>query len=332
MVMVGADPDELDRIAGQLEAEARRLENLCAQLGRQLHSAPWKGARADRFRSDWNSTHTRRVRDAAGFLRAGGDALMRNATEQRNASNSGGGSTAGPLCEVPKQTPPDSLKPDQSDEYLEPFKTFFEGLGLADDVWNGLVKLLRVVDPSILKDLGKFLAGHPEMLGFFKATGKVLDIGSVILDFAVDISKQLGTNHLPMDEAILHSMVFAGMKFAESEGIEKLGQMLGSSLGSVIPVLGTAGGGLVGWAAGYGLSMILEAVDGKFGLNEQAADAATAAYREVKELAGAVGEFVGDVGEAIGDAYDDVKDVVGDVKDGAEDFIDDVSGAMPWNW
>jgi len=60
MVMVGADPDELDRIAGQLAAEARRLENLCAQLGRQLHAAPWRGARADRFRHEWTTLHTKR--------------------------------------------------------------------------------------------------------------------------------------------------------------------------------------------------------------------------------------------------------------------------------
>ncbi len=328
MVMVGADPDELDRIAGQLAAEARRLENLCAQLGRQLHAAPWRGARADRFRHEWTTLHTKRVSEAGGFLRAGGEALNRNAQEQRTASNAAGGSISGPKCDVPPKSDPG----DSADKYLDPFKKFFDGLGLADDVWQGLVKVLRLVDPEILKDLGKFLAGNPELLTFFKATGKVLDVGAVILDFATDISKQLGTNHLPMDEAILHSMIFSGLKFAESAGIEKLGQILGASLGSVIPVLGTAGGGLVGWVAGYGLSAILEAVDGKIGLNEKAADAAVDVYRDVKDAAGVVGDVVDVVTDTAKDAYNGLKDGVDAVKDTAEDLYDDVSGAMPWNW
>ncbi len=325
MAMVGADADELDRIAEQLANEARRLEELAAQLGHQLNAAPWKGSDSERFRHEWNMVHTKRVREAGGFLRAGGDTLRRNADEQRTASNSDGLVANGPRCEVPKKEPVG----DEIDKYLEPFEDFFTGLGLAKDVWEGVVKILRMLDPDLLKDLGKFLAGNPELLTFFKTMDKALSIGPVVIDFLTDVTKQLGQGHLPMDEALLHAMVFSGLRFAEDKGLEEFGKVLGASLGSAIPVLGTAGGGALGWVAGKGLGLVLDSLDDKFGINEGAADAAVDAYRDVKEVAGAVGDFVGDVKDELSDSWDDMKDAAGDLKDGVENVLS--WDKLPWN-
>lgn len=107
MVMVGADPDELDRLAHRLESEARRLEQLGGQLSRQLQVAPWRGGRADRFRGEWRSVHMRQLRDAAGFLRHGRDVLAHNADQQRNASNGAGGSIGGGIGHGPGHHPAD---------------------------------------------------------------------------------------------------------------------------------------------------------------------------------------------------------------------------------
>ncbi|MEI2818541.1 MAG: hypothetical protein V9E99_19110 [Microthrixaceae bacterium] len=332
MAMVGADADELDGIAWQLTSRANALADIGTQLGRQLHSAPWQGARADRFRSDWSRTHATAIRSASSFLRSAAMDLARNATEQRQASGADGGSCTTIATDRPGPTTPvTDSDSDVTDDLLRPIETFFDQLGLTEDIWKGVVKALRVTDPDALKDLGRFLAGHAEFLTFFKTIGKVLGVGEVVLDFVTDVSKQLGANHLPLDEAIFHSAIFAGAKFAETAGVEKLGQVIGASLGSALPVLGTAGGGFVGWAAGTGISYILSSLDDHFGFNERAADLATEAYRDAKDLAGDLGEFASDVydggKEFIGDAYTAAKDALDSAASNVETIADTMRSA-----
>ena len=96
MVMVGADVDELERLAVRMAEEARRLDLLGATLSRQLQTTPWRGARSDRFRAEWRTRHIRQLREAAGFLRHGGDVLAHNARQQRHASSAVSGSGHGP--------------------------------------------------------------------------------------------------------------------------------------------------------------------------------------------------------------------------------------------
>lgn len=109
MVMVGANPDELERMATRLATEARRLEQLGAQLNRQLGAAPWRGAGADRFRAQWKTAHLRHINEAAGFLKHGSDVLVHNARQQREASDASTGSSGGGRTRVPgrfEQLPP----------------------------------------------------------------------------------------------------------------------------------------------------------------------------------------------------------------------------------
>ena len=56
MSFVGADSDQLDGLSWQLGRHAQELETIRGILGRQIYTAPWSGAAADRFRDRWSGT------------------------------------------------------------------------------------------------------------------------------------------------------------------------------------------------------------------------------------------------------------------------------------
>lgn len=84
--MSGADPDQLDRAAGEFDSSAQLLVELRRSLDRHIRSAPWRGANADRFLQQWDGQHHRALREARAYLEAAGAELRRNAEEQRWAS------------------------------------------------------------------------------------------------------------------------------------------------------------------------------------------------------------------------------------------------------
>ena len=90
----GANPDQLDALAGQFRSAATLLAAAEKQLSAKLVSSPWRGAKADRFRADWSRRYRRDLAAARQFLATGETALRRNAQEQRAASNSRGGATS----------------------------------------------------------------------------------------------------------------------------------------------------------------------------------------------------------------------------------------------
>jgi uncharacterized protein YukE len=93
--MLGADPDELDRLAQAFGAAARQVDTLTRHVSARLGHAPWHGLGADRFRSDWNRVHRAHLGDASAFLREGERELHRNATDQRDVSRGDGGRLGG---------------------------------------------------------------------------------------------------------------------------------------------------------------------------------------------------------------------------------------------
>lgn len=85
-MIVGADPDELDRLATALSAEASGLRQLGRRLSQHLHAAPWRGPGADRFRTQWDTMHFRQVENASVFLLDLARQLNLHAAQQRDAS------------------------------------------------------------------------------------------------------------------------------------------------------------------------------------------------------------------------------------------------------
>lgn len=84
--MVGADADELDRLARKFDTTATALSTLAKVIGVALRAAPWFGGNADGFRRSWTSGYARDLADGAGFLQTSASVLRRNAQEQRDAS------------------------------------------------------------------------------------------------------------------------------------------------------------------------------------------------------------------------------------------------------
>lgn len=91
--MVGADPDALDRLAADFDRSAGVLESTAVRVRASVHANPWAGARATRFRNDWDQRHGPMLKRTAGALRTAARQLRVQAQEQRQASSAGGGST-----------------------------------------------------------------------------------------------------------------------------------------------------------------------------------------------------------------------------------------------
>lgn len=93
MGMVGASPEELDRLASALANTANRVDvDIRIGLGRSITSNPWRGGDAQRFRSDWQAQLSPTLLRTAQTLNSQAEYLRRQADEQRMAS-----SAAGPL-------------------------------------------------------------------------------------------------------------------------------------------------------------------------------------------------------------------------------------------
>ena len=93
--MIGADPDQLDQLAGSFERQAQALDAAAARVRAQIHGSSWRGGAASRFRQDWDSTHMPRLRTTSGSLRSAASNLRRQANEQRRASGIAGGASGG---------------------------------------------------------------------------------------------------------------------------------------------------------------------------------------------------------------------------------------------
>lgn len=97
MAVSGADPDQLRATARQFQEAADRLQiavrSLTAITG---NAAIWRGADADRFRSEWNSQSVRALNSAIQALQQGADALRHNAEEQHSASRADGPTNSAP--------------------------------------------------------------------------------------------------------------------------------------------------------------------------------------------------------------------------------------------
>lgn len=94
--MIGADPDALERLAGDFTRGAGSLETTALRIRVVVLANPWAGARATRFRSEWDHDHGPQLKRTAAFLRGAAKQLRLQAQEQRRASSAGGsGSSAG---------------------------------------------------------------------------------------------------------------------------------------------------------------------------------------------------------------------------------------------
>ncbi|MFN8076482.1 MAG: alpha/beta hydrolase [Kineosporiaceae bacterium] len=106
MGLIGADVDELRRLARELSTGAQQLDAATQGLTAALFAAPWIGDGADRYRHDWTTTHRQRLAAATAALTQAASLLDREAGEHQDASApgaglGGGGIAAGPVTPAP---------------------------------------------------------------------------------------------------------------------------------------------------------------------------------------------------------------------------------------
>ena len=96
MGVVGADIDELRTAATRLTGAADQLQKSAADLNTSvINRAIWTGRDAEGFRTHWNSSSMGSMNSAITALRAGADALRRNADAQEAASRGVSGAISG---------------------------------------------------------------------------------------------------------------------------------------------------------------------------------------------------------------------------------------------
>lgn len=94
MPFTGSDPEQLDRLAQQLTDRAEDLDSIRGQLGLALHHGPWVGPDAERMRGEWDSSCVRILLNSADALRQAAVGARENAAQQRQVSDTDGGSGA----------------------------------------------------------------------------------------------------------------------------------------------------------------------------------------------------------------------------------------------
>jgi hypothetical protein len=87
----GGDVAQLRQLAKDLAGGANRINLLSQQLGGAISTGAWKGHDAERFRSDWTSSHLMLLKSAAAGLDTASRTLLANADEQEKASTGGSG-------------------------------------------------------------------------------------------------------------------------------------------------------------------------------------------------------------------------------------------------
>lgn len=86
MASVGQDIQQVRDLAGQLNAKAGDIQAVLGQLTSQLHSVDWRGNDADRFRGEWDGTHTAQLKAVISALQQASQTAMSNANQQESTS------------------------------------------------------------------------------------------------------------------------------------------------------------------------------------------------------------------------------------------------------
>ncbi|MBT2567334.1 hypothetical protein J7I84_12670 [Arthrobacter sp. ISL-85] len=139
--MWGADVQQLRTLAQQFSKTADLLQQQSTQLSSQINNNPaWKGADAQRFRSDWNSSHRTLLQQTVSRLQQESKVLLKNADEQEKASTDGSGSGSHPIPGVPGFGGPGSGSPanPSGPDWLAKGSPFRDGWGLRSQVKEGL--------------------------------------------------------------------------------------------------------------------------------------------------------------------------------------------------
>jgi uncharacterized protein YukE len=227
--MVGADPDALDRLAADFDRSAGALESTAVRVRASVHANPWAGAKATRFRNDWDQRHGPMLKRTALALRTAAKQLRLQAQEQRQASSAGGGGIGG---SVPSSGagPRGNPWPDRLDAAVSSMMTGF-GIG-------------RDLAESIVTELDRRL----------QATGLTEATRGQILDSRLAKVIQIGGKGLTLLGALQSASDLVGGG-QEGDAAKQLRGFLGAA-GGVAGLVSGPAGLVIGTSAAYGDLML----------------------------------------------------------------------------
>jgi hypothetical protein len=186
MTRLGADVDQLDRLARNFDNAAARLEGHASAIDWHVRNLWWSGSTADRFAASWASVDRQHLSTIAGTLREVARSVRVNAVQQRMASGQGLGFGRPMVEHYPRGWANPSildglLSPIGSGSLLDRFKgitSLFEGADHA-------IGLLPVFGIGVPRLFGQVIGGSPDIrrIGHFlnaQLTGntrKLLGVG-----------------------------------------------------------------------------------------------------------------------------------------------------------
>lgn len=306
----GADVAQLRTLAQQFSKTADLLQQQSTQLSSQINNNPaWKGADAQRFRSDWNTSHRTLLQQTVTRLQQESKVLLKNAEEQEKASSAGSGATTA-ISGVDATSVPVAAGPGRDPFFWEHEEddTWWDSyVSKPWDVYKVAPDTLRTV--SLPFQGGTELANWHNAFNFAGTSNKYWDAlnsplftkAATALDRAADLAEG-------------GDKVFAALK-----GLKTFGNVLGG----------------VGAAVDAG-NAINSAVKGDYG---------DAAWSTTKAALGVAALFPGpqqpfliaaNVGVSIWENREKIADGVGWVADKAGEqasaVIRDPAKILPWNW
>jgi hypothetical protein len=83
---VGADIAQMQELERTLSAQADQLDQIMGTIKSKVHGTDWRGPDADRFRNEWDGTHTRNLNRVVANLRDTARIVRGNWQDQQRVS------------------------------------------------------------------------------------------------------------------------------------------------------------------------------------------------------------------------------------------------------
>ncbi len=86
MAFYGADIAQMQELERTLKTEAENLQNIINSIKTKVHGTDWRGPDAEKFRSEWDGTHTKSLMTVKQQLQQVASIVQNNWREQERTS------------------------------------------------------------------------------------------------------------------------------------------------------------------------------------------------------------------------------------------------------
>ena len=329
MLILGADPEQLDNLALRIRNHADYCEDLRHEIARSIRGIGWDGPAADQFRNRYDTRVAPQISEAAAFLRSAESDLVRNAADQRKASA---------ILQIagPRPTTTASSVP-----YVDPFSGRTNTLGVLTSTvgllptlgdhaaWSHAVFGKSRFASPIAKAIAESRAAPYLKVGsgallVFSAGHGLLNWGTDMRQFSDAVEAD------DLEEAFFSVTDLAYTATATIGTVALIASLAFPPAGVVVGIATLVGLGIqtakamgVAWQHHDEIEQALSsALQGTYEFGQDL-------FEGVADIADAGADFVGDVVDAgadfVGDVVDAGADFVGDVVDAGADFVGDVT-------